>query len=435
MSMVSSGGVTVTIKSKELSKVFLQYHDIVDTFIREEYFPPNMSKVEITDDEVLLSISDVDRQFFCPETLDALIECLVILCTGDEEIIACLEEGDDPEELEEDFGEIVRFAAELYNREDELTSSITSVRWEQGSTDEETGETAEECFTYDQEHGEAHSSDKEECGDEDPFVNEDDWGDEDDEDWDDDFDDEDDSTLEISNISSDINELAAIIIREFEKVGVKVAQNKSGAHLTLFVDKNRITFKGMHWDYVEKDGEVFRLVSGDGKIPGDALREIKKQYPELEIKGTLVFGDDNYRQHYYYQSMEGSQEVSEDYAVCDYEYYPLADCWYSYEYYTDYGVEHAYVSSVDQFFIDLSINNDTEDIQDIIEALAEEYNVAGLPETENIIRDMANKAIKDIGEVEEDLDAPWMIPVFNHLLEICTDESCIKKIKELLEEA
>ena len=96
----------------------------------------------------------------CPQSLDMFAEALISLLTGDVELWAALEDGEDPEELEEEFGEIVSFASELYNRQDELLKTASYIHWETTEEDYEENMRTAEVFSYDAEHGEHQSCEK-----------------------------------------------------------------------------------------------------------------------------------------------------------------------------------------------------------------------------------------------------------------------------------
>lgn len=67
---------------------------------------------------------------------------------------------EDPEELEEEFGEIVSFASEFYERQDALLKTASYIRWETKEDNYAEDVTTTEVFSYDAEHGERHSCEK-----------------------------------------------------------------------------------------------------------------------------------------------------------------------------------------------------------------------------------------------------------------------------------
>lgn len=155
MSMVSSSQVTVTIKSVALAQEFQKYETDIRKLFHDVFFVP--SDLAIQDDFVTICVADVDRPFSVPRALDEVMEELIILCSGcDEELIACLEEGEDVSDLEEDLGTITAFCSVLFDRSEEFTQSIECIRWEMVREEEESGEVSQETFSYDEEHGEQY---------------------------------------------------------------------------------------------------------------------------------------------------------------------------------------------------------------------------------------------------------------------------------------
>ncbi len=98
----------------------------------------------------------------------------------------------------------------------------------------------------------------------------------------------------------------------------------------------------------------FTLFGDKDKALADVISEGIKEIPEVEVKGSLLLGDDKYRQYYWMHSASGTTEVTVDYAINVDEYFhekefgePLSSAWYYCYYYTNYGTEFIYFNSID----------------------------------------------------------------------------------------
>lgn len=76
--------------------------------------------------------------------------------------------------------------------------------------------------------------------------------------------------------------------------------------------------------------------------PVEIFEKIKKEFPEVEIDGFILIGDDDYRYQVYFHSESGSEKVNAEYSVggSDFETgVPMSHCWFSYVTGNDYGPE------------------------------------------------------------------------------------------------
>ena len=124
MSIINSSETKLTMKSKSIAAVFDQYRDTVLQYNEEPAFD---TRIETENDIVTIEVSIADRDSFCPRSLQDVIYNLIALCSGDEAIASALEEGENADDLEEEFGEIIPFAAALSESAEALTDSIISI--------------------------------------------------------------------------------------------------------------------------------------------------------------------------------------------------------------------------------------------------------------------------------------------------------------------
>lgn len=75
------------------------------------------------------------------------------------------------------------------------------------------------------------------------------------------------------------------------------------------------------------------------------FRKIKDKYPEVDINGTLEFGDNNYRHNFLIRSDSGETEVVGGFEECDKVINDIY--WFIYYYWTDYGQEYVGLGSPD----------------------------------------------------------------------------------------
>lgn len=154
MSIINSSETKLTMKSKSIAAVFDQYRDTVLQYNEEPAFD---TRIETENDIVTIEVSVADRDSFCPRSLQDVIYTLIALCSGDEAIASALEEGENADDLEEEFGEIIPFAAALSESAEALTDSIISIHWETVTEEYEDNKKTVELFTYDRKHGEKYS--------------------------------------------------------------------------------------------------------------------------------------------------------------------------------------------------------------------------------------------------------------------------------------
>lgn len=154
MSIINSSETKLTMKSKSIAAVFDQYRDTVLQYNEEPAFD---TRIETDNDIVTIEVSVADRDSYCPRSLQDVIYNLIALCSGDEAIASALEEGENADDLEEEFGDIVPFASALYERSQEQIDSIESIRWETVSENYDDNKKTTEMFTYDRTSGEKYS--------------------------------------------------------------------------------------------------------------------------------------------------------------------------------------------------------------------------------------------------------------------------------------
>ena len=97
------------------------------------------------------------------------------------------------------------------------------------------------------------------------------------------------------------------------------------------------------------DGGSFILWGSEGEPDRplkDVISDVFREVPGVELKGDLELGDDNYRQDYWIFSEAGSTETTVDFAAYG---GALSDCWFVYDYDTDYGGESIVFNSPDEF--------------------------------------------------------------------------------------
>ena len=125
-------------------------------------------------------------------------------------------------------------------------------------------------------------------------------------------------------------EIEGIIQGEFEKMGIPIH---------AFVSLDGIIIDEIFPFCVDED-VIFEpwclqnAKAGACKSPQEVFEKILKQYPEVEIEGTIEIGDDDNRNHYYFNSPSGSQKVTVELAL---DGVPLSKCWLPCLAYSDYG--------------------------------------------------------------------------------------------------
>lgn len=154
MSMINSTETTVTIDSKALAPIFEQYEDVL---LRSNDEWTLSCTLKVVGGTVTLMVATVDRESYCPHSFKDVMYYLIALCSGDETIAAALDDGEDPDDLVEEFGEIIGFVSILSARSDEWFDSIDSIRWETVTENCEDNTKSTELFTYDRINGEKYS--------------------------------------------------------------------------------------------------------------------------------------------------------------------------------------------------------------------------------------------------------------------------------------
>ncbi len=101
----------------------------------------------------------------------------------------------------------------------------------------------------------------------------------------------------------------------------------------------------------------FTLIDKQDRALNEVISETFKEVPGIEIKGSLLLGDDNYRHFYWMYSEPGKEETTIDYAIDISEFgsvvnssklgVPLSSTWYHCLYGTDYGAEYIYFKTID----------------------------------------------------------------------------------------
>ena len=216
--------------------------------------------------------------------------------------------------------------------------------------------------------------------------------------------------LKIKCSPSITDDVAKVLIEEFAKISCRVSFDTCLSGFRIKKEKYGLSMRGMNYCCILKVNDTFSMIDYDDMAPKDAFAEIKKRFPEIEIKGSLLMGDDNYRRFYWYESASGSLEIFEDYAIGvnehpdDKEGIPVSKCWFSYEYCTDYGIEHcAFPTEADFFavleeYLEYDYNEDDEEMRmsKIIKRYAK-YNLDGKTAlTKKLLKNAVNKAAEDI---------------------------------------
>ena len=118
--------------------------------------------------------------------------------------------------------------------------------------------------------------------------------------------------------SKDRRALIEKIVSEFGKRSLN-RNGVIGSGFGVTECEDGLYIDGMKYCTIVKDGSIFRMQDNGGYAVSDALKEVKKAFPDIEIKGSLTMGDDNYRRNYWYYSAPDSTEVEEDYAYVERE--------------------------------------------------------------------------------------------------------------------
>jgi hypothetical protein len=73
----------------------------------------------------------------------------------------------------------------------------------------------------------------------------------------------------------------------------------------FFINGDRTLYRGTP----DFENGVLRLVETDQQ-PALLLAQIKEDNPEIDIIGSLEFGDDNYRKMFFFKSESGSNDIT-----------------------------------------------------------------------------------------------------------------------------
>ena len=113
----------------------------------------------------------------------------------------------------------------------------------------------------------------------------------------------------------------------------------------------------------------FTLIGQQDRALADVIADAFKEVPGIELKGSLLLGDDNYRHFYWMHSEPGKEKVMVDYAIDIDEFgsivnganigKPLSSTWYYSLYGTDYGTEYIYFKTIDELrgAVEMAVSN------------------------------------------------------------------------------
>ena len=169
----------------------------------------------------------------------------------------------------------------------------------------------------------------------------------------------------------------------------------------------------------------------------DFLGKIKKIYPQIEVKGSFLLGDDNHRTNYWFESEADSIEVKQDYSAKTNEFsdnpdIPISSCWFSYAFESDYGIEHTIIvkaedliSSVEEFLeADPAEENEwdeySEDFSEFLDSDYSEWSF-GLPYDENDRNDVLNQIADKFADELDDYEGELQKDVLEVLMKYCSD--------------
>lgn len=137
------------------------------------------------------------------------------------------------------------------------------------------------------------------------------------------------------------------VIDEFAEIDITVDYQEGSDYPDFEITETETGFEltGQAWQYPLFDFPV-ELAESGGK-PGKQLGNVKKEFPDIDIRGSLLFGDDNYREYAWFASEPGNLEITEDFSVND---APLSSCWFAYVVPGDnYGPRPMGISSAEEF--------------------------------------------------------------------------------------
>ena len=235
---------------------------------------------------------------------------------------------------------------------------------------------------------------------------------------------------------TDKDELKQKIINEFSKVGINVEPERYRGDFYVLEEESGLSLNGMKYCTIEA-GPPFSMIEFEDAVPGDAIRAIKKAYPEVEIKGSLLLGDDNYRRNYWYGSEAGSTEVEEDYAIVEDEDHdmgiPVSDCWFASEFGTDYGIEHCAFCKSSDFVEMLEEYCEGEPIglEDLVECMQDDgYLPENITEAKKIVKKIVNQFVDEIEDYDDELSEE----VLKSLKRICSNKDSKELLQSLIDE-
>lgn len=121
-----------------------------------------------------------------------------------------------------------------------------------------------------------------------------------------------------------------IISDESKKMGIPI----EGDDVSDGIDISEIYPYCVDEDGFFEDWCLDDAEEGACSSPRELFMRVKERYPDVEIGGTIIIGDDNNRNFIYYYSPSGCKTVDDEYT---FDGTPLSKCWYAVLTYCDYG--------------------------------------------------------------------------------------------------
>lgn len=125
-------------------------------------------------------------------------------------------------------------------------------------------------------------------------------------------------------------------------------------------DEDGFALSGMKYCTIIENARegTFTLAGQQNEALDAYISNVFKDVPEIEIKGSLQLGSDNYRHFYWFESAPGDSKVKVDYAIDINELTalrktnmgnPLSATWFHSIYVTDFGTEFVFFKTIDDF--------------------------------------------------------------------------------------
>lgn len=142
--------------------------------------------------------------------------------------------------------------------------------------------------------------------------------------------------LRIGNVGENVEETKDLIVETLGELGIEEGDLTIDDG-SLEVDGTATLYRGTpYWD-----GETLTLIEDDLE-PAQVLEKLKEADPNLNVEGSLLFGDDDYRTYFWFESKPGATEVSVDFALgCDETFdqlgFPASECRFLHVSNSDWG--------------------------------------------------------------------------------------------------